>query len=144
MAREYYEIRALNGIFRSIHAIPVERTGRDFASTRSALRALKQGNIVGVFPEGKINETGEPLPYHTGVAMMAIKAGVPVYPAFLDGTQRGKEMPEAFRWPNRCRVAFGPKIDFERDASSHEALEAATQKIRAAVEKLAMTIRGAV
>ena len=56
--------------------------------------------------ELRIETSRDLLPFQTGVAMMAIKTGVTVYPAYLDGTQRGKEMVEAVATPNRARLTF--------------------------------------
>ena len=136
MAKEYYEIRALRWVFKTVEAIPVDRGGRDLAATRSALRALEAGRILGVFPEGKIETSRELLPFQTGVAMMAVKASVPVYPAYLDGTQRGKEMVRAVALPNRATLRFGPPVEFDRSGTAKPQLEEATAKIQAAVEAL--------
>jgi 1-acyl-sn-glycerol-3-phosphate acyltransferase len=136
MATEYYDIKAMTWFFRAIDAIPVDRNGRDMASVRAGLRALKEGRILGVFPEGRIETSHELLPFQTGVAMMAIRTGVPVYPAFLDGSQRNKSMVRAFLRPNRVTVAFGPEIEFDRNDTSREGLEAATDRIQAAVDRL--------
>src|SRR4051812_42213381 len=59
MAREYYNVRGLGWVFKAVGAIPVERSGRDLASTRAAMRALANGAILGVFPEGKIETSRE-------------------------------------------------------------------------------------
>jgi 1-acyl-sn-glycerol-3-phosphate acyltransferase len=136
MAKEYYDVKALGWVYRTVHAIPVERSGRDLAATRSALRALEQGRILGIFPEGKIEPSRDLLPFQTGVALMAIKSEVDVYPAYLDGTQRGKEMVPAVLSPNRACLTFGPKVEFDRSSTSRASLEEATEKIRAAVEGL--------
>jgi 1-acyl-sn-glycerol-3-phosphate acyltransferase len=136
MAKEYYDIKWLRWMFRTVEAIPVTRAGRDMAATRSALRALEQGRILGVFPEGKIEKTNALMPFQTGVAMMAIKTGVPVYPAYLDGTQRGKEMVDAFMYRNRVMLTFGPPVQFDRSSTSKEALQAATDRIAEAVAGL--------
>jgi len=141
MAREYYEIRALKWAFRTIEAIPVDRNGRDFAATRAAFRALEQGRVVGIFPEGRIETTKELLPFHTGVALMAIKSKAPVFPAFLDGSQRNKEMVSALLRPNQARVSFGPEIIFDRSDISRPVLEAATAKMRDAVNMLAAEMK---
>lgn len=133
MAREYYDIRSLTWLYKVVEAIPVERSGRDLSATRAALRALNHGHIVGIFPEGKIETDQNLLPFQTGVALMAIKTGVPVYPAYLDGTQRGKEMVPAVAHPNRAVIQFGDPVEFPRDSTSKEALEAATERIRDAV-----------
>jgi 1-acyl-sn-glycerol-3-phosphate acyltransferase len=136
MAREYYDVKSLNWLYKTVEAIPVDRSGRDLAATRAALRALSQGRILGVFPEGKIEPTRDLLPFQTGVAMMAIKTHVPIYPAYLDGTQRGKEMVEAVAHPNRATIRFGPPVHIDRSSTSKEALEAGTDQIRHAVEEL--------
>jgi 1-acyl-sn-glycerol-3-phosphate acyltransferase len=136
MAKEYYELPALNWFFRLVECIPVDRGGRDMAATRAALRALDDGRVLGIFPEGRIEDSRELLPFQTGVALMAIKTGVPVYPAYLDGTQRNKAMVEALVLPNRVTLDFGPAVEFDRGSTSKEQLEAATNRIRAAVAAL--------
>jgi 1-acyl-sn-glycerol-3-phosphate acyltransferase len=136
MAREYYEIPAVKWAFKMVEAIPVDRAGRDLAATRSALRALEAGRILGVFPEGKIATTRALLPFQTGVALMAVKSGVPVYPAYLDGTQRNKTMVQAFAYPNVASLAFGPVVEFDRSSTSKEVLQAATDRFMEAVERL--------
>ena len=137
MAKEYYDMKSLGWIYRTVEAIPVERSGRDMAATRAALRALRNGRILGIFPEGKIETSRELLPFQTGVALMAIKANVPVYPAYLDGTQRGKEMLPAILTPNRATIALAPRSNSIEGRPSRADLEQATEKIRDAVNLLA-------
>jgi 1-acyl-sn-glycerol-3-phosphate acyltransferase len=136
MAAEYYEMKSMGWIFRTVGAIPVRRANRDSASLRAAIRALEGGQVLGIFPEGRISPTEELLPFQTGVALMAIKTGVPVYPAYLTGTQRGKEMVRAFLTPNRAKLSFGPAIIFDRSSTSREALEVATEHIKNAIISL--------
>lgn len=136
MAREYYHIKGLSWIFKAIEVIPVDRGGRDLAATRAALRALESGRILGVFPEGRIETTRELLPFQTGVALMAIKAAAPVYPAYLDGTQRNKSMVNALLHRNRATLTFGPEVELDRSATSKEALAAATARMTEAVAAL--------
>lgn len=140
MAREYYDIRSIGWIFRMVEAIPVERSGRDTAATRAALRALHDGRVVGIFPEGRIETDHELLPFQTGVAMLAIKTGVPVYPVYLDGTQRGKNMVTAVLQAHRVQIAFGPAVSFDRTSTGKASLEAATEHIKSAVRALRSTI----
>jgi 1-acyl-sn-glycerol-3-phosphate acyltransferase len=142
MASEYYEIRSIGWVFRMVEAIPVDRSGRDLAATRAALRALNSGRIVGIFPEGKIETERELLPFQTGVAMLAIKTRVPVFPVYLDGTQRGRGMLPSVVSANRVRIAFGPAVQFARDSTSKQSLEAATNEIKAAVLALRTSVWG--
>ena len=136
MAKEYREMIGLRWFLNAIEPIPVERSGRDMAATRAALRALKDGKILGLFPEGKIEDSRELLDFQDGVALLAMKSGAPVYPAYLDGTQRRKSMLEAFLSPNRVTLSFGPPIDLG-EAEGREALDDGTRRIRDAVAALA-------
>ena len=136
MASEYYEIKTMKWLFRAIDAIPVDRSGRDMAATRAALRALGEGRVLGIFPEGRIETSRDLLPFQSGVALLAIKTGVPVCPAYLDGTQRGMEMLPAILTPNEAVLTFGPPVEFDRNGTSRETLQAATDRIQQAVERL--------
>ena len=136
MAEEYLKLPAMGWFFRAVGIIPVQRSGRDSGPLRAAIRALQAGQVLGVFPEAKIASTRELLPFQTGVALMAIKAGVDVFPAYLDGTQRNKPMLEACLRPNSARVMFGPKVEFDRTQTNRPALDAATVQIKAAIENL--------
>jgi len=137
MAKEYMDLPAMGWFFRTIGIIPVERSGRDTGPLRAALRQLEAGRVVGIFPEGRIAPTRELLPFQTGVALMAIKMGVPVYPAYIDGTQRNKEMLAAALLRNEATVTFGPAVEFDRTSgTSREKLEEATAAMRVAIERL--------
>jgi 1-acyl-sn-glycerol-3-phosphate acyltransferase len=136
MAREYYEIRLIKPMLDAMGTIPVSRNGRDMSATRAALRALERGQMLGIFPEGRIESTRALLPFQTGAAMMALKTGVPVFPAYLDGTQRGHEMLAAFFRPHRARVIFGDQVRFPRSGEMHELLPTATAAIERAVADL--------
>jgi 1-acyl-sn-glycerol-3-phosphate acyltransferase len=70
------------------------------------------------------------------VALMAVKSGVPVYPAYLDGTQRNKTMVQAFAYRTVASLAFGPVVEFDRSSTSKEVLQAATDRFVEAVERL--------
>jgi 1-acyl-sn-glycerol-3-phosphate acyltransferase len=113
VAREYYEWRSINWLARIIGCIPVNRDGRDFAATRAALRALKAGRVLPIFPEGTIvpasgRQLGEMKP---GTAYLAIHAQVPVIPAYIWGTPPTNEIIEAIVTPSHARVYFGAPID---------------------------------
>ena len=136
MAQEYLDLPVLSRVFRAVGVIPVARSGRDTAATRAALRALHHGQVLGIFPEGRIEPGDELLEFQSGVALMAMKTGVPVYPVFLDGTQRRLPMKRAFAEAQRAVIAFGPEVQFDHTDSSREGQERATAAIQGAVEGL--------
>jgi 1-acyl-sn-glycerol-3-phosphate acyltransferase len=138
MAKEYYDVRGLGPFFRLIEAIPVDRGRPDRAATRAALRALASGHVLGVFPEGRIETSRELLPFQSGAAVLAARSGAPVYPAYLDGTQRGKEMAAAFAFRNRATLRFGGQIPLTLQHAGRDQLEAATHAIESAVRQLSL------
>lgn len=136
MAREFYEVKALQWVFRTIDAIPVGRGGRDMAAMRHALRALHGGRVLGIFPEGRIEPTRDLMAFQTGVALMALRAGVTVYPAYLEGTQRRHEMVPAFLSPQETTLTYGQPLHFGQGDPDRQRLEEATARIKAATESL--------
>lgn len=136
MAKEYYDIRPMKPVFQTLEAIPVDRGARDTSAMRLAMRALQEGRLLGIFPEGRIETTPDLLPFQPGVAQLALKLKVPVYPCYLDGTQRGREMGEAFLRRNAVSIRFGPEVQLDRSANTPDILKANTQRLYDAVNAL--------
>jgi 1-acyl-sn-glycerol-3-phosphate acyltransferase len=138
MAEEYGRIPALRPVFKANRAIMVSRQGRgrDLAAVREGMRALEAGMILGVFPEGRIEPTDDLLPFHTGVTMIARKYDVPIYPAYLDGTQRRMEMPDVFVHRQRATLRFGAPFHLPPATDSDDSLNTGTAQIRSAVTHL--------
>ena len=79
--KELYKSKFLAYLCNKVEAIPVSRDGNDAAAIMTALRYLKKGEKISMFPEGTRNRTdAELLPLKGGAALFAIKARVPVYP----------------------------------------------------------------
>jgi 1-acyl-sn-glycerol-3-phosphate acyltransferase len=136
MASEYFVYKPMCWVFNGVGVIPVERTGRDLAATRAAMRALAAGYVLGVFPEGKIEKSDELMPFQSGVGLLALKTGAPVYPAYLDGTQRNLSMVEACYRPSSISVSFGQPVDLSDLKESKPAIIEATHRIESAVRDL--------
>ena len=110
-AGEYFGIPVLNFIFTSQRAIPVARNGRDMSATRTALRRLKEGRILGVFPEGRFNTGPGLLPATTGLAWLALQSRAPVYPVFIHNAPRGRSMIGTLFAFRHVRITFGDPVD---------------------------------
>lgn len=74
-------------LMRGMHHIPVDREA-GASSFLEALRALKRGEIVGVFPEATISRSFELKEFKTGAARMAQASGTPLLPVVIWGSQR--------------------------------------------------------
>ncbi len=86
VAREYCQQPAFRRLLQLCEVIPVGRGGIDTAATKAAIRLVEQGNLVGIFPEGRINTTADLLlPGRPGAALIALKARCPVVPCYIEG-----------------------------------------------------------
>ncbi len=122
IAQEFYDFWLCRPFCQLLNCIPVKRDGRDLAATRAALRALEQGRVVPIFPEGKIlptsgREIGEAKP---GVAYLALRSRAPVIPAYIRGTPESRDVFRALAWPSHARLVFGPPIDLAPYYSENE------------------------
>ncbi len=72
--------------FRALGAIPVNRRKRDADALSSAESVLRSGGVVGIFPEGRFNRSGQTLlPLKPGAARMAARCEVPIVPFVIVG-----------------------------------------------------------
>lgn len=139
-AAEYCQMFGLRFIVRTMRSIPVQRDGKDLAPVREALRRLKNGELIGVFPEGAINYGTDLMEPTTGVAFMALKAKVPVYPVFIhDAPQSGNSMIAPFMTRCRVRVTYGDPIDLSayfEQKTSPELLDEVTDLLMSRLAEL--------
>jgi 1-acyl-sn-glycerol-3-phosphate acyltransferase len=100
-------------LMRGMKHIPVDREAGT-ASYRAALAALKNGEIVGVFPEATISRSFELKDFKSGAARMARSAGVPLLPVVVWGSQRvwTKGRPRNFGYSRTpIHIAVGAPLD---------------------------------
>lgn len=78
--------------FTWLDVIPVDRHGDDRQALRHALRRLEQGRMIGVFPEGGIRDGAQSIlsgaDMREGAFLLAAKAGCPVLPVVILGSER--------------------------------------------------------
>lgn len=84
---ELFRVPLLAPVIRNLGAFPVQRGSGDRRAVKMALQYLHQGQVVGIFPEGRRSHTGELLPPHLGAVMLAVRAGVPVLPVAVAGSR---------------------------------------------------------
>ena len=105
--KSVFSHRATGPLMRGMHHIPVDRHkgGEAFAA---AIRALRAGEIVGVFPEATMSRSFELKEFKPGAIKMAQVAGVPVLPTTIWGGQRvwTKNLPKHMRPFSRIPVSI--------------------------------------
>ncbi|OGK81069.1 MAG: hypothetical protein A2050_11295 [Candidatus Rokubacteria bacterium GWA2_73_35] len=73
-------------LHRHVGSIPISLKRPDVGALRRALERLRQGHLVGIFPEGPFSTRGRLEPGLPGVGLLALCSGVPVVPAGIRGT----------------------------------------------------------
>ena len=85
--KEVFDNKLAGPLMRGMHHICVDRNSGS-TSFVAALRALRAGEIVGIFPEGTISVSFEIKELKSGAVRLAMAAGVPVIPTIVWGSQR--------------------------------------------------------
>ena len=126
----------LGAFMRAVYVIPLERGEADLGAVREALRRLRLGEAVAIFPEGGRQLSGTLGIARRGVGLLALAARAPIVPVLVQGTFEALP-PEATRLHRaKIRVAFGPAISYTSGP-----LEQAVGRVsRARHEQLAQTV----
>jgi 1-acyl-sn-glycerol-3-phosphate acyltransferase len=111
MPRVYRASPLHPALHRRIGSIPLNLARPDPGAIKRVLRVLGDGRVVGIFPEGPFSREGRLVSGQPGVAMIALRAGVPVLPAAIEGTYEALAG-RRFHVPRRhpLSVRFGPPI----------------------------------
>ncbi|MGQ3385320.1 lysophospholipid acyltransferase family protein [Glutamicibacter sp. TV12E] len=143
---EYFNGRGLKGritawFFRNINQLPMDRSGgqKSAASLASAKRALDEGKILGIYPEGTRSPDGRLYRAKLGVAILALESGAPVIPVAMIGTEKVQPIGQGLPHPGKIGIKIGEPLHFEHLAGKHgdpQALRACADEIRQAINAL--------
>lgn len=125
---DYVEKGFVGWLARTFHVIPIkpeEGPRSILRSLKAAQEAVKNGEIVGIFPEGQITRTGQILPFQRGLMRILEGTGAPIIPAYLDelwgsifSYSGGKFLwKRPKRWPYPISILFGKPITSTGDVS---------------------------
>jgi 1-acyl-sn-glycerol-3-phosphate acyltransferase len=85
--KSVFDHKVSGPLMRGMHHIPVDR-GAGAGAYRAAITALKDGELVGVFPESTISRAFVPRDIKSGAARLALESGTPLLPVIVWGGQR--------------------------------------------------------
>ena len=81
--KELTRNRLLRWAVTKLHMIPVDRHAMDMEAMRACARALRNGEILLIFPEGTRHKPGIMADLESGTAMLALRSGVPLVPVLV-------------------------------------------------------------
>lgn len=129
----------LGMVLRALGCFPVDREQPGSGPLRTAVSLARDGEVVVMFPEGTRRRKGaatrsEPEP-HVGAARIALRAGVPLIPAAVAGTDHLSRL-------GPVRVAYGPPVavDDLRALDRKAAATIATERLMSAIKELEDTL----
>ncbi|MDD2648899.1 MAG: lysophospholipid acyltransferase family protein [Eubacteriales bacterium] len=100
---ELYKNPIIGAFLRGLESIPVKRHKTDMASMRACVGALKDGRVLGIFPEGTRHSKGMLQEAETGTAMIALRSKVPVIPVLIE---------RKYRWFTHNYVYVGTPLEY--------------------------------
>ena len=141
---EYFTGKGLKGwatkmFFQATGQLPIDRSGgkASEASLNTGLRVLREGRVLGIYPEGTRSPDGKLYRGRTGLARMALEARVPVVPVLMVDTDT--MLPIGTHWPRIVRVGIviGEPLDFSR----FEGMEGDRFVLRSVTDELVYDLR---
>ncbi len=146
---ELFKVPVVGTVLRGAHQIPVDRGSGGAAPLISASRALEEGELVLIYPEGTVTKNPGFLPMQakTGTVRLSLMTGVPITPLASWGGQAvwQKSGRGSLKFGRPIWVKVGAPIDLSDRADQLEdrdALHEMTEELTAALTALVLDLRG--
>jgi 1-acyl-sn-glycerol-3-phosphate acyltransferase len=110
VARSTLFLPVLGPLIRSVGGFPIQREGMGASGMKETLKRLRAGGIVTLFPEGTRSSDGEMGSLKPGIAVLVVRAGVPVVPVGLAGTFEIWPRSRLVPVPRPIRIHYGRAI----------------------------------
>jgi 1-acyl-sn-glycerol-3-phosphate acyltransferase len=107
----FFRVRGLGTLMRWARAFPVQEGEADSPAVRRALRVLKKGEPLVIFPEGGRSPDGRLQPFRPGAFRLALAAGAPVVPVTIVGAFEAWPVGRRLPRPGRVTITYHPALD---------------------------------
>jgi len=129
IAREQYERFGLHWLLRAVGCIPLDRAASPYRALAAARHALQHGEVVALFPHGRIHLDHEgPARLKPGILHLAKLSGAPVYPLRIDGVGGAGRTVSAVFLRSRARLTPFPHLYYV-DSDPERLLEILGQQL---------------
>jgi len=116
--RELFNIPIISYLLRTLGGFPIDRDKLDRAALKDAVKRLKSGRVIVVYPEGTRSRDSILQPGKPGVGIIVKMSGAKVVPAAIQGTDRAMPIGAWLIRPAKVTVKFGKPLDFNNLAKS--------------------------
>jgi 1-acyl-sn-glycerol-3-phosphate acyltransferase len=107
----FFRVRGLGALMRWARAFPVQEGEADGPAVRRALRLLRQGEPLVIFPEGGRSPDGRLRPFRPGAFRLALAAGAPVVPVTIVGAFEAWPVGRRLPRPGRVTIMYHRALD---------------------------------
>lgn len=118
---EYFTGKGVKGklkkwLFTGLGQFPIDRSGGSAAQAAldTAIRLVREGRLLGIYPEGTRSPDGRLYKGKTGVARITLESGALVIPVAMIGTDKVNPIGSRMWRPRRLEIRFGRPLDFSR------------------------------
>jgi 1-acyl-sn-glycerol-3-phosphate acyltransferase len=117
-------------ILSRVGAFPVKRDSADLSAVKEAMRRVRKGMALVLFPEGSRKFDGTSQQPYPGIGFLTAKLNVPVVPVFIRGTERALPKKAKFIRPTKVTLYFGQQISIERRMPYQDIAQLIMENIR--------------
>ena len=122
--QEMWKHRSAGWVFSALGGFPVNRGAADREAMRRSIAVLEAGEGLVLFPEGERKDGPTVHPLFDGAVYIAVKAGVPIVPVGIGGSDKVMPRGAKFVFPRKVHVEIGPPLDPPAAAGSRLARSA--------------------
>lgn len=124
---ELFRVPVLGKIVHMCHAFPVKRGGNDREALRKGLSVLKDGHVLGLFPEGHRSKTGELGKGLAGAGFFALRTDAAVVPCAIIGS---------YKIFGKLKIVYGKPIEMDELRKTKASAEQVTELIMSEIHTL--------
>jgi 1-acyl-sn-glycerol-3-phosphate acyltransferase len=127
---ELFRNKFMSWYWHQVGAFPIKRGDADFRAIREAIRRLKMGRLLVMFPEGTRGSTDRVKKINPGIGLLVKSADVPVIPVNIKGTDGA--LPNGAKWLkcHQVTIILGRPLSFDKGRSNLQIAESIMDKIR--------------
>lgn len=129
--KELFKNKLFIWVLKNLGVFPIDRNvSMDMKAVKTALKILKEGEILGIFAEGRRVKEGEDVAAKAGVALFAMKGNAPVIPCAISGS---------YKFRSKLTIRYGEPLtldEFRSQKLTTELMGQITEQIMGRVEEL--------
>lgn len=112
---ELFKLGLFSKLISAVGAFSVRKEAGDAEAIKEAIRKLKEGNVLALFPEGTRSRNGSLREAQGGVGLLAMKADVPIIPTLIEGSNKALPPDAKFIHFKKVGVRFGKPIILDKE-----------------------------